>query len=408
MVGNQDSLSAMIGSFLETGKVRRRIFMHLLPLFLSVPRRINFSQMTFYGQYNEGTYHNWFKSKLDIKSFNVAMINKHGSGDHFVIFDPSYLSKSGKKTPHLGWYWSGCAGTVKRGLEIGGFAVADLSNHTAFHLEASLTPCAEVLKNQGKTLIEHYVSLVKKQRDTIRNFGNLIVLDGYFGVSTFVNPVVDDLKIRLISCLRANAALHYLPTLVANKKGRPPKKGAKLDWQNLDDTKLPLIHTDPEKRIRSSKVYAKALKRVVLLVAVEFLRPDGSMLSRKLFFATDLDAQPFRVFEQYRCRFQIEFLYRDAKQFTGLTQCQSTDQVKLENHINLSLTTVSAAKVAHWLPNPMEKRGPFSMADIKNYYYNQLLLERFSIALGLNPTDTKNNPKIKELLLSTSYENMAA
>jgi len=88
--------------------------------------------------------------------------------------------------------------------------------------------------------------------------------------------------------------------------------------------------------------------------------------------------------------------------------CQSTDQVKLENHINLSLTTVSVAKVAHWLPNQIEQRGPFSMADIKNYYYNQLLLERFSIALGLNPTDTKNNPKIKELLLSTSYENIAA
>jgi hypothetical protein len=32
--------------------------MHLLPLFLSIPRRINFSQMKFYGQLNEGTYHN--------------------------------------------------------------------------------------------------------------------------------------------------------------------------------------------------------------------------------------------------------------------------------------------------------------------------------------------------------------
>jgi len=28
-------------------------------------------------------------------------------------------------------------------------------------------------------------------------------------------------------------------------------------------------------------------------------------------------------------RFQIEFLYRDAKQFTGLTHCQSTDADKL-------------------------------------------------------------------------------
>lgn len=408
MVGNRDSLSAMIGSLVDSGKVRRRIFVHLLPLYLSIPRRINFCQMTFYGQHNEATYHNWHKSALDVRSFNVALINEHGSGDHFVIFDPSYLPKSGKKTPHLGWYWSGCAGTVKRGLEIGGFAVADLANHTAFHLEASLTPCAATLKVQGKTLVEHYVGLVLKQRDAIRHFGNLLVLDGYFGISTFVNPVVDGLGIHLVSCLRANAVLYYLPDLATGKRGRPRKKGLRVDWENPDDGKLPLVHTDAEKRVRSGKVYVKALKRTVLLVATEFLRPDGSLLCRKLFFATDPDAQPLRVLGQYRCRFQIEFLYRDAKQFTGLTQCQSTDKVKIENHINLSLTTVSAAKAAHWLPVPKEERGPFSMADIKNYYYNQLLLERFSIALGLNPTDTKNNPKIKELLLSTSYEAIAA
>jgi hypothetical protein len=408
MIGNRDSLGAKIGTLIATDKVRRRIFVHLLPLFLSMPRRINFKQMTFYGQYNEGTYHNWFKSHLDVKSFNVAMINEHGSGDHFVIFDPSYLPKSGNKTPQLGWYWSGCAGMVKRGLEIGGFAVADLTNHTAFHLEASLTPCAKSLKEQGKTLMGHYVGLVVKQRDTIREFGNLLVVDGYFSVFTFVNPVAQGLGIHLVSCLRGNAVLHYLPDPAVKKRGRPRKKGERLDWQKVDETKLPLIHTDTEKRIRAGKIYVKSLKRVVLLLATEFLREDGTMLCRKLFFSTDLEAQPMHVLEQYRCRFQIEFLYRDAKQFTGLTQCQSTNQTKVENHVNMALTTVSAAKVVHWLPIPKEERPPFSMMNIKNYYYNQLLLERFSIALGLNPTDTKNNPKIKELLLSTTYNSIAA
>ena len=88
MIGNRDSLSAMIGSLVDSGKVRRRIFVHLLPLFLSFPRRINFCQMTLYGQHNEGTYHNWFKRELDVKSFNVSMVNEHGLGNHFVIFDP--------------------------------------------------------------------------------------------------------------------------------------------------------------------------------------------------------------------------------------------------------------------------------------------------------------------------------
>jgi len=299
---------------------------------------------------------------------------------------------------------------VKRGLEIGGFAVADLINHSAFHLEASLTPCSEELKKEGKTLVEHYISLVEKQSQTIRKFGNLLVVDGYFGIFNFVKAVSEGMSIDLISCLRTNAVLHYTisPPLEKKKRGRPRKKGEKVDWANIDEAQLPIIFTDDEKRVRSGKVYVKSLKRIVMLVATEFLRPDGSMLCRKLFFSTNVEAQPLRVLEQYRCRFQIEFLYRDAKQFTGLTQCQSTDQVKIENHINLSLTTVSAAKAAHWLAIPKEERGPFSMAEIKTYYHNLLLIERFSVALGLNPTDTKNNPKIKELLLSTCYEPVAA
>jgi len=42
--------------------------------------------------------------------------------------------------------------------------------------------------------------------------------------------------------------------------------------------------------------------------------------------------------------FQIEFLFRDAKQHLGLTHCQSTDKTQFENPINLALSTVSVAK----------------------------------------------------------------
>ena len=69
---------------------------------------------------------------------------------------------------------------------------------------------------------------------------------------------------------------------------------------------------------------------------------------------------------------------------------------------------VSVAKATHWLPLEKEQRGPFSMAELKTYYHNLALIERFSIALNLNPTEIKNNPKIKELLFSTFYAEMAA
>lgn len=49
-----------------------------------------------------------------------------------------------------------------------------------------------------------------------------------------------------------------------------------------------------------------------------------------------------------------------------------------------------------------------TMNDIKNYFHNLKMVELFSDALGLEPNSVKNNPKIKQLLSSMSYEAIAA
>ena len=47
----------------------------------------------------------------------------------------------------------------------------------------------------------------------------------------------------------------------------------------------------------------------------------------------------------YHLRFQIELLFRDAKQFTGLTQCQARREEKLDYHLNASLSAVNVARI---------------------------------------------------------------
>lgn len=409
MIGTRESLSAMIGDLAGNKAVRRRILQTLFPLLLTLPWRANFKQMARWSKRNAGTIHNWLSADLELIDFQRSMIDKHGSGNYCTLFDPSYLPKSGKCTPGLGRYWSGQAGAVKRGLELGAFAVGDVDHHTAFHLSASMTPSQGELKAQGKTLMSHYVSLVADRKGDILHFGSFLAVDGYFGAATFVNPVTH-MGIEVISCLKSNSALHYVPVAQSDKKGRgrPRVKGAKINWSNVDEVALPLVAQDQDKRVRSGPVWVKCFKRVVMLVAVEYLRPDGSVQCHKLYFCTQVEKNWEWILERYSLRFQIEFLFRDAKQFTGLTHCQSTNKTKIENHVNLALGAVSVAKTAHWIPKDQDQRGPFSMAELKTYYHNLALLERFSVALNLNPTDVKNNPKIKELLFSTSYHAIAA
>ncbi len=84
----------------------------------------------------------------------------------------------------------------------------------------------------------------------------------------------------------------------------------------------------------------------------------------------------------YRLRYQQEFLIRDTtgptlRQFTGLGERQAQSMNKIEFHTNMALSAVNIAKVEHGLTDEQAKRIPFSMADAKTRFHNELLLNRF-------------------------------
>ena len=87
------------------------------------------------------------------------------------------------------------------------------------------------------------------------------------------------------------------------------------------------------------------------------------------------------VLEYYRTRFQVEFCFRDAKQFTGLTDCQSRDLDKLHFHFNAALTSVNIAKA-----NALEKGTAFSMTSVKVLCHNIFLMQGLFPFQGLNLT----------------------
>ena len=102
-------------------------------------------------------------------------------------------------------------------------------------------------------------------------------------------------------------------------------------------------------------------------------------------------------FPFYRLCKAFHNLYRDAKQFTGLTTCQARSENKLDFHFNTALTVVNLAK-QDWLPNKKATRKPFSMTDYKTLYNNTLMLERFMYRFPINPNTAKNQKNVKELL----------
>lgn len=95
------------------------------------------------------------------------------------------------------------------------------------------------------------------------------------------------------------------------------------------------------------------------------------------------------IFIFYKTRFQIEFLFRDAKQSVGLEHCQSRSESKLHFHFNTALTTVSLIKAIYHLSQPIEQRKPFSMTDIKVQYFNEHIVDLIFAECGINPHQQK-------------------
>jgi len=85
MTGTCESLGAKIRVLIKSGAANRRILQTMLPLFLTVPRRCNFTQFCSWTSFNEGALHNWFKRDLGLASFNAGLVEGCGSGNCVVL-----------------------------------------------------------------------------------------------------------------------------------------------------------------------------------------------------------------------------------------------------------------------------------------------------------------------------------
>ena len=389
----------MIDNLQNINQWRRTFLVETLILFMSIRGRINFLQLARYGKYKEQRYRQQFEKPFDFLAFNRELVLSQGSGRYAIAFDPSYVSKSGKKTPGVGWYWSGCANKAKWGLEIGGIAAIDIDNHTAFHLEA-----VQTLNPDGQNLSDWYAGVISERKDTLKSISKNLVADAWFSKKSFADQVISS-GMHLVSRLRDDADLKYIckepPT---GKKGRPRKYTGKITIDSIEKDYFSFVSEDQESAVYAAEVYSKALKRNIILVHVTYLKANGKD-ARKLYFSTDVEMKPGDVLLYYHSRFQIEFLYRDGKQHTGLNDSQARSENKLHFQFNASLTSINIAKTIHWLSIPKEKRGAFSMADVKTMNHNILMLYRFFDVFGIYPYSTKNQNYVKELIL---YGTMAA
>ena len=191
-----------------------------------------------------------------------------------------------------------------------------------------------------------------------------LVLDGHFGNHNALQ-MARQCGLHLISKLRCDAAL-YLP-YTGPYAGRGPhrKYGPKIDYDLLPTQYLK--ETTVEGHIQTDVYQAQLLHKEfpqplnVVIIAKTNLRTQAR--AHVVLCSSDLALAYAPLIDYYGLRFQIEFNFRDAKQYWGLEDFMNVTPTGVTNAANLTLFMVN---VAYRLRTDGQPRDPdYSILDLK-------------------------------------------
>ena len=232
-----------------------------------------------------------------------------------------------------------------------------------------------------------------------------LIVDGYYSKVTFIDGVVE-LGLQMIGKLRSDANLRYLYTGPRRPgPGAPKRFDGKVDWTEL--SRFQRIDTDEHGvSLYQQRLYHPHFKRTLNVVVVVDTR--GRKPRQRILFSTELELQALTLYRYYRARFQIEFLLRDAKQATGLNDCQARDRDKLHFHFNASLSAASLAKLEAQQQAGGQLSEPFSIHSLQRRAFNSHLLDRIIHHLEDGQSLNKSTPLYRTLCNYGTISQLAA
>ena len=191
-----------------------------------------------------------------------------------------------------------------------------------------------------------------------------LVLDGHFGNHNALQ-MARQCGLHLISKLRCDAAL-YLP-YTGPYAGRGPRRkyGHKVDYDHLPVQYLTetTVKGDIETRMYQMQVLHKEFTHPLNVVIIAKTNLRTHTRAHVVLFSSDLDLAYAPLVDYYGLRFQIEFNFRDAKQYWGLEDFMNVTPTGVTNAANLSLFMVN---VAYRLCTDVRERAPdYSVLDLK-------------------------------------------
>ena len=334
--------------------------------------------------------------------FRTYLLDRESA--YILAGDETIVSKSGQSTYGLSRFFSSVSGKTIPGLAFLSLSLVSVKQRRSYplvmeqivsgdtrrrSLPETSEPHEETQKpvprrkrgrpkgsrNRNKTEVQLSDTLKHVQttiKALLRRIDDLIplrylVLDGYFGHNPGLQ-MTQQCGLALISKLRINTALYFPSTLPSAGRGRPRLYGQRFNPQQID-VKYRVstqTHENITTEVYQAKLRHKKFPDPLNVVCILKTQPLRQSKSHVLLFSSDLALDAETLIDYYTLRFQIEFNFRDAKQYWGLEDFMNVNKTPVNNAANLSMFMVN---VSAKLLAPLRLESPeFSVLDLKARY----------------------------------------
>jgi len=346
------------------------------------------------------TLQRWYHSQLIwLQIMWILFTSQLWKADHEYIAagDEVVFGKAGKETHGLGYFFSGLQQRVIPGLSFFVFSLIDVQERQSYPIQV-----VQMVKAKEKKKEKKKAKPVKGKRPVGRPKGSknkkdakptlspellriqpvlqaflavlagilsihYLVMDGHFGNYPSAWMVLQN-GLHFVSKLRWDAALYEPFSGKYRGHGPHPKYGDKVDVHRM---KKNYLKSDKvEKGIRIQIYQATLLNKEFAfpIHVVVILKTNLSTQAQAhiLLFSTDSKLSYEKVIDFYTLRFQIEFNFRDAKQYWGLDDFMNVKEQAVTNAANLSFFMVNFSSIL--LHRFRATHPEFSILDLKSHY----------------------------------------
>jgi len=328
--------------------------------------------------------------------FFVSQLQK-SKDEYIAAGDEVVFGKAGKETYGIGRFFSSLQNRVIPGLSFFVFSVINVQERQSYPIQAiQMVKEQETNKKVKKEAVKTEKRPVGRPKGSKNKRSDnptlspelvriqpvlqaflailkgilavqYLVMDGHFGNYPSAWMVLQT-GLQFVSKLRSDAAL-YEP--FAGKycgRGARPKYGDKVDVRQMkkkylkSDTREDGIRTQIYQAILLNKGFAFSINVVIILKT----NLSTYRQAHVILFTTDLKLSYEKLYDYYTLRFQIEFNFRDAKQYWGLDDFMNVKKEAVANAANLSFFMVNFSSVL--LRRYRENNPGFSVLDLKSHY----------------------------------------